>query len=204
MISRLAFVLMLWSLASGSAAAQDAVSQVRELYAAAAYEDALSAVDRLKAETLAPALELDRYQALCLIDDLRMLAVGFLDLSRASIPAATPAEVKAADEPTPPVRGGSTSGGSPPSSDPIAIRQDLPPWSVTLVRSPYAAEFRGAIEVEIDERGEVVGASIVDSIHPSYDPVLLKAAQSWKYEPARRLGNPVKARKRVDVVLRPR
>ena len=54
------------------------------------------------------------------------------------------------------------------------------------------AEFRGAIEVDIDERGLVVGAEIAEPIHPLYDGLLLRAARDWQYEPARRNGQPVK------------
>jgi hypothetical protein len=65
-------------------------------------------------------------------------------------------------------------------------------------------EFRGAIEVTIDEAGAVTAARTIERIHPFYDPLLLEAAKGWRYEPARLDGQPVVSVKRVDVVLRPR
>jgi hypothetical protein len=290
--ARLAIVL--WLMFARAAAAQsDPLGPVRELYAGAAYEEALSAVSRIKADAK-PALaglELDRYRAMCLIalgrtaeaetviegivtaaplyqltptdasprvravfatvrrrvlptlirplyaeaksafdrkayaeaaeklsqtlrviddpdardhpdlTDLRTLASGFLDLSRASLAPPSPSSAPRA---APVDSAASRHAAVPPPSDPVVIRQDVPPWSRAIGGALYDAEFKGAIEVDIDERGDVVAARIVDSIHPTYDPILLKAARSWKYRPARRSGNPVPALKRVDVLLRPR
>lgn len=48
--------------------AQDPLDQVRQLYAAAQYERALAALDRLKAEPAASsAIDVDRYRVLCLM-----------------------------------------------------------------------------------------------------------------------------------------
>ena len=47
--------------------AADALDPVRQLYASAEYEEALTALGRLKPETPASGLEIDRYRALCLI-----------------------------------------------------------------------------------------------------------------------------------------
>jgi hypothetical protein len=53
----------------GSASAQDPVTAVKDLYESAAYEDALSAIDRLSngASTEQPTKELRKYRALCLL-----------------------------------------------------------------------------------------------------------------------------------------
>ncbi len=292
-----AFVLCLaWPLT-----AQDALEPVRELYASADYEGALSAVKRLKSAADArTAVELDRYQVLCLValgrtaeadaaiesilirdpqydpaasdappriraafrqvrqrvipelvrelyadgkaafdrqaypdavrkldetvrilrhpdlaeqadlDDLRTLAKGFLDLSRNAMAEAPPL-APAAVANTPPVPAArpaapapSASAAAPPPTDPVVLRQNLPVWPPALARGFFNAEFSGALEVEIDERGEVSAARIVTPIHPMYDPLLLEAARAWKYEPARRNGVPVKILKRVDIVLRPK
>jgi hypothetical protein len=45
---------------------------------------------------------------------------------------------------------------------------------------------------------------MIEPIHPAYDPELVEAAKAWRYDPARRDGQPVVSIKRVDVVLRPR
>lgn len=157
------------------------------------------------------------------LNDLKTLASGFLDLSRAVAtpptlsppasasgpPSATPAPARpAASDAAPAPNGVATSGAavsvlSGPMIEPVVISQTLPPWSAPI-NGAIEAEFRGAIEVDIDESGNVVGAQIVQPIHPVYDPVLLRASRDWKYQPARRGGQPVRIKKRVEVVLRGR
>jgi len=57
---------------------------------------------------------------------------------------------------------------------------------------------------EIDAHSDVVTAEVLQSSHPQYNSVLAKAALTWKYEPARRNGEPVKTHLRVDVLLKPK
>jgi hypothetical protein len=71
------------------------------------------------------------------------------------------------------------------ASDPVVLQQVLPPWTGAFAGAMFDKEFRGAIEVDIDERGQVVSAEITQAVHPLYDPLLLQAAREWKYEPAR-------------------
>lgn len=132
------------------------------------------------------------------LDDLRMLVAGFLDLSRRALVESV-VDSKAA-----PAAAASSSRPSAAAADPIPVRQALPPWTGASGGVRLKVEYRGAIEIDIDERGQVVAAEIVQPIHPSYDLLLLEAARDWKYEPARRNGQPVPIRKRVDVVLKPR
>jgi tetratricopeptide (TPR) repeat protein len=278
-------------LSAARAAAQDSLDPVRNLYASAEYEEALTAIGRLKSNAdLGGVVEIDRYRALCLIalgrsaeadqaiettvtldplyqptaadasprvraafaavrqrvlptvvrslyasaktaydrkafaqaadgldktvrvidslersnpelNDLRMLASGFLDLSKAAIarpsvpppPAPTPAPVEApvALAPAAPL----------PFSNVVAIRQDLPPPPFSLAMS--RGEYHGTVEVEINQAGNVVGARVIQSVHVLYDPLLLVAARDWKYVPARIDGRPIAVRKRVDIRLKP-
>jgi tetratricopeptide (TPR) repeat protein len=296
MTSTIRCTLAILLFSSASAAAQDSLDPVRNLYASAAYEEALTAIGHLKSNAdLGGVVEIDRYRALCLIalgrsaeadqaiertvtldplyqpapadasprvreafaavrhrvlptvvrslyasakaaydrkafgeaadgldktvrvidnlegsnpelGDLRMLASGFLDLSKAAIakpslpppPAPTPAQASlnvvkspVAFAPAPPLS----------FSNVVAKRQDLPrlPFSLATTK----AQYRGAIEVEINEAGNVVGARVIQSVHVLYDPLLLEAARDWKYEPARIDGRPTAVRKRVEVVLKP-
>jgi tetratricopeptide (TPR) repeat protein len=296
MTSTIRCTLAIVLLSSVSAAAQDSLDPVRNLYASAEYEEALTAIGRLKSNAaLRGVVEIDRYRALCLIalgrsaeanqaiettvtldplyqpaaadasprvreafaavryrvlptvvrslyasakaaydrkafaeaadgldktvrvidnlegrnpelDDLRMLAAGFLDLSKAAIakpslpppPASTPAQASVnvvkspvAFEPAPPL----------PFSNVVAKRQDLPPLPFSLATTKGL--YRGAIEVEINEDGNVVGVRVIQSVHVLYDPLLLVAARDWKYEPARIDGRPTAVHKRVEVVLKP-
>ena len=146
-------------------------------------------------------LVLDKMEENSELTDLRLLASGFLDLSRASLPpSAAPAVASPAAGNASP-QTAATPSAAVSATAVVAIRQDIPrpPFFLGMV----SAEYRGTIEVEIDERGNVVSARMVRSVHSRYDPLLLAAAHDWKYQPARVGGAPIKSRKRVDVVLRP-
>lgn len=139
------------------------------------------------------------------LDDLRLLVVGFLDLAKAAAPAGAPN--RPAANGTSPALGTGTAPvpALPPAPliNAVALKQEMPKWNLPNAGS-RAAEYRGTIEVEIDEQGTVVNATITDPVHPLYDPLLLRAARDWKYEPARRSGQPIKSTRRVEVVLRNR
>jgi hypothetical protein len=151
------------------------------------------------------------------LNDLRTIASGFADLSRAAkAPVAAPAP--APTPPGPDASAADTPAGlmpaekapaaaveprsSPPPTQAVAVQQVMPPWNPAMFGTQL--EFRGAIEVTIDEAGAVTAARTIERIHPFYDPLLLEAAKGWRYEPARLDGQPVVSVKRVDVVLRPR
>jgi hypothetical protein len=171
------------------------------------YAEAKAAYDRDEFEDAAQKLE----RTLRVLDDpdagsqpeladLRVLITGFLDLSKAALEksasGAPPSAAANAPAPQP-------AAPVPPTIiEPVVIRQELPPWTVSSGSAATRGEFRGMIEIDIDERGNVMLATLTDSVHPQYDPLLLNAARDWQYQPARRNGQPVKSRKRVEVVLR--
>ena len=277
-------------LVASTAAAQDALGPARDLYASAAYEEALVALGRLRAEADAGAgAEIDRYRVLCLmalgraseadkviesivvsdplyqpaaadtaphvraafsavrrrvvpglvrkhyieakaafdrkafpeavqglersvrmidnldsadraeLGDLRMLATGFLDLSRAAL-ATSPVAATATSEPK--AEPAPAADKLPASTPLVTLDQTLPPLPFSVAASG-TREFRGRIEVEIDETGRVSEARILQSVHALYDPLLLKAAREWKYEAPRVAGNPTASIQRVEIVLRP-
>jgi hypothetical protein len=69
MRTRIAVFVILMAAAAGGAAAQDSVDAARELYAAAAYEDALAVLNRLHPSDR-PAVEaraIEQYRAFCLL-----------------------------------------------------------------------------------------------------------------------------------------
>jgi hypothetical protein len=82
--------------------------------------------------------------------------------------------------------------------EPETIRQSLPPFAVrvTAVRN-------GVLEVVIDETGSVESAAMVEPLDPAYNRIILAAAKTWAYRPARLDGTPVKFRKRVQINLNP-
>jgi TonB family protein len=272
---------------AGTVSAQDALGPVRDLYASAAYEEALSALGRMKAEAPASELEIDRYRVLCLIAlgrgteadsvieamvaadplyepsaaeaaprvrnafsavrqrvlpgvarslylgaksaydrkayaeaikglektvqvidtieaparndlaDLRVLASGFLDLSRAASAPPPVAPAPAKSESAPPA-----APSLPPNTPLVVLKQDLPPLPFSIA-SLGVGEYRGVVEVQIDDQGNVTTARILQTVHAVYDPILLQAARNWKYEPPRVGGKPTAAIKRVEIVLKP-
>jgi TonB family protein len=125
--------------------------------------------------------------------DMGTLATGFRDLAR-SVPVAPPPPARV----DPPVTFGSDDAGVRP---PVAISQTLPPWRPeTSVEKKL--EFRGTIDLVIDEQGRVLSAAVVRSIHERFDAQLLDAARRWTYKPATKDGKPVRYRHTVMVNLR--
>ena len=283
-------IAALFVFASAAAAqdAADALHPVRQLYASAEYEEALTALGRLRSETPASGLEIERYRALCLIAlnrgseadrviesivaadplyqpsasdasprvrtafstvrervlptvarslylearaaydrkayseaaqalertvrvidtieslakndlaDLRVLASGFLDLSKAAAAASA--------APAPPAPAKPETAAPPPAAAAntglVVLKQDLPPLPFSIA-ALGTGEYRGVMELQIDEGGNVTSARILEMVHVLYDPILLKAAREWKYEAPRVAGKPIATVKRVDIVLKP-
>jgi hypothetical protein len=153
------------------------------------------------------------------LTDLRMLALGFRDLSAQALvppqplaPTPAPAPVPALGPQTPPVAAApppSAPTPEPPprifaSSDtnvlpPAAIRQDVPSFSGTLFRP-----ITGIIEVVVDENGGVMSATIRGPMNPQYDRQVLSAAAGWRYKPALLNGVPVRYRKFIQIALTPK
>lgn len=138
------------------------------------------------------------------LSDLRVLAIGFRDLS---VTAAAP----------PPVAVRETAPAAPAvlvtpvpaarvaaqriyvASDttvlpPTAIKQTLPQFP-----SQLSVANRGVLEVVINEDGDVESAAMRESVNPRYDAQLLTAAKAWQYRPALLNGKPVKYRKLVQI-----
>ena len=282
---------------ASTAAAQDPLAAARDLYASAAYEDALAVLGKVTAETrVNAAAEIDRYRVLCLIAlgrsleadrviesiiaadpfyepdptdaaprvrtafsnvrrrvlpvlarstyaggkaefdrkaytdaarelertvrvideieaparaelaDLRVLASGFLVLSRSAAdqpkPPAEPAPVPPSSSAPEKTQVPTASLPVRPSTDLVVLRQELPPLPYSLTTSGKG-EYRGIVEVDINEAGSVTGARMVQAVHAFYDPLLLRATREWKYEAPRVFGKPIPSRKRVAIVLRP-
>lgn len=130
--------------------------------------------------------------------DVRTLAEGFLELMRASAPAAPP-RTPAGPDPSPSLTVALDKDLTPPAT----LRQNVPPWTPLIGPLPPST-VKGLLEVAIDESGQVESATIVRSVHPAYDQLLLRAAKQWQYEPAMRQGVPVRYVKSVEIVLKGR
>lgn len=162
----------------------------KDARAAMAHFDALvRLIDAAFAED--PRLETDEP----MLGELKLLASGFIDLSRATEarpepkPEARPESVRAAAEPV-------------QITSPVPVKQDLPLWVPPDQSS--RREFRGAVRVVISEAGRVTDAVLEPGIHPAYDRLILAAARGWEYHPALRNGVPVASEKVIEVVLKPR
>lgn len=139
------------------------------------------------------------------VAELRELGAGFLELSRA-IPPKNVSPEAAVPSATALPGSSPTSASSPPSPGgivaPVVVQQRFPQWVPPDAASRVRA-FRGSVRVQISAEGKVTAAEIVKSVHPAYDPLLLRAARSWLYEPARQDGVPIPSEKTVEVAIGP-
>ena len=152
------------------------------------------------------------------LGDLRVLTVGFLELSaRAAAPPlppvepkpTSPAPVTAPPAATAPSAASSAHAGPIPGMiytaedeavrPPVVLRQEIPsvPQNMMSMVKP-----RGLVEVVIDEQGRVVAMAMRQSLHPGYDSLILSAARDWKYRPALYNGQPVRFRRLISVAVK--
>ncbi len=159
-------------------------------------------------ELLAIVDDPDSADARAAMADLRQLGDGFLKLAKVQVDAAakpaapTPAATPAPAAPSHPSGPVIFSGDDSDVTPPVEIQRAMPAWtpsSPTLAR----LEFRGTLEIVVDEKGSVVSSAIRKSTTPAYDTALIDAAKSWRYRPATRNGAPVRYRTFIDVVLKP-
>jgi TonB family protein len=136
------------------------------------------------------------------LKEFRMLATGFRDLSVAAPAAAAkpgPQPVPAAPAATVQTAAGPDSSGV--LQPPVIVRQQMPLWLGMKEFAPRGS--RGMLRVIIDEHGDVEEARVVESVHAIYDALVVSAARTWKYEPAKLDGRPVRYGKLIEIVLKP-
>ncbi len=136
------------------------------------------------------------------VGDLRTLSGGFLDLAKAAAaPKPAPVPEPPPQPPAPPVKAvydGSDTYVTPP----LMQKQDIPTFPLYQQPGTAAQQVRpGVIEIVIDESGRVERAAMRQQMSPTYDPILLSAATSWRYKPALRDGVPVKYRKLIQITV---
>jgi hypothetical protein len=137
------------------------------------------------------------------MEDVRTLAIGFLTLSRekAGPPPVTPPVLPSRETPISRLLPFEIDSGAAPVQA-VPVKQDLPAFTYPL--GPDVAILKGSLDVDINSRGEVTRAAVVQTLHPQYDLELLRAARGWIYEPATRAGRPVASLKRVEVEVKAR
>ena len=141
------------------------------------------------------------------IRDLRVLAAGFLDLSTATRPTTVEPVAPPAPVPPPPPPAEPAVEPLPPPAigkvvPPVPLNESMPSWP-SSGRQARGIRYSGALQVTIDENGNVESAVILSPLHPEYNRLLVQAARSWKYQPAERDGKPIKFVKIIPVELEP-
>ncbi|MBA2301304.1 MAG: hypothetical protein H0W08_01570 [Acidobacteria bacterium] len=143
------------------------------------------------------------------MQDMRMLAAGFVELAAA---AAAPPPVKEPEPPSPPPAATPAAPAAPrlaaprlyTSDDksvvpPVIIRQDVPSMPAAISGMTRS---QGVLDITIDEQGRVVALALRSRVHPMYDATLLNAARDWKYQPATLDGSPVRFRKLLQISIK--
>jgi TonB family protein len=160
--------------------------------------------------------------------DLSVLVDGFLQLVRSTAdqrqataqPAAAniPQESPAVMAPAAPASGATpaprrTEAAPAPASaprvytvddvgvvPPTVINQRMPAMTPDLVRITKAMNTSAVVEVVIDEKGDVVDATVIKSVNTSFDNIVIGAARRWKYRPALKDGVAVRYVKTLILV----
>jgi len=137
------------------------------------------------------------------IADLKQLGEGFLKLTNIEMtPAAEPVRPPPAPVRTAPgVLAAFYTPGDAEVVPPAEISREMPPWNPPFSQDKVV--FSGRLQIDIDERGLVERAVLIDAIAPSYDGRLLAATRSWRFQPATKDGVAVKYRKTITIALRP-
>jgi TonB family protein len=140
--------------------------------------------------------------------ELQILVDGFLDLSRETGPAAAPAPLEkttAPDEPAPrepalsPAASAVSKTGDAGVVSPIVIFQNVPQPPPALFDLIKLLHRTGTIDIVIDERGAVEDVTVKQSVNAAYDALLVAAARTWRYHPARKDGVPIRFVKTVSI-----
>ncbi len=144
------------------------------------------------------------------VADLRTLASGFRDLTKAAL--APPPPPPAPEPPPAPAPAPVSSTLAVPAEPdvygvddldvkkPVVLSQPMPAWrpgNPTEERATYT----GAVELLVGEDGRVLSAKLIESVHPRFDTALLEVARSWTFRPAMKDGKPVKYRYAVGIKL---
>jgi tetratricopeptide (TPR) repeat protein len=133
--------------------------------------------------------------------DLKQLGEGFLKLADIQLTPAAP--VQPPPEPARPAAAIVAAFYTPDDADvvpPAEIAREMPPWNPAIYHDKMV--FTGKLQLDIDERGFVERAILVEAIAPSYDSRLLAATRTWRFQPATKDGVAVKYRKTVAIALR--
>jgi TonB family protein len=75
---------------------------------------------------------------------------------------------------------------------PVVLNQSLPAMTSEFETIAKATNASAVIDIVIDERGDVLAATVRRSLNSTFDDFVLRAARHWKYRPAMKDGIPVR------------
>jgi len=182
------------------AAAKDLYAKARASYDAKRFAEARPLFEEMMAVLKETASDSNPS-----IADLKQLGEGFLKLTYAELTPAQPAQPVPVAAPAPvrsaPVVPKVFTSGDADVVPPVELTREMPGWNPPA--SFDRSTFTGTLQIDIDERGTVERATLLESVTPAYDNRLLAAAKNWKFQPATKDGMPVKYRKAITIALRP-
>jgi TonB family protein len=142
--------------------------------------------------------------------DINVLVEGFLELSRVTAErrsaaiapdpqptAPAPVPVVEPQESKEPLR--TYSALDTDVTAPVTVRQEMPTVPHGLAVSMRTGKKTGVLEITIDETGVVQDAFMREPVNAMFDALVLEAARSWQYRPARKAGKPVRYVRRIRV-----
>jgi TonB family protein len=144
------------------------------------------------------------------LGDINVLVEGFLELSRVTAerraaaiapnPESTvPAPVPVTDRQESTVALRTYSALDTSVTAPVTVRQEMPTVPHALASTMRTGKKSGVLEITIDETGVVQDAFMREPVNAAFDALVLEAARSWQYRPARRDGTPVRYVRRIRV-----
>ena len=83
---------------------------------------------------------------------------------------------------------------------PVVLQQRMPAMTLEMKQITKALKTTGMIDIVIDESGDVVDATIRQSLNSSFDTLIVRSARRWKYRPAMKDGVPVRYLKTLVLV----
>jgi TonB-like protein len=83
---------------------------------------------------------------------------------------------------------------------PVVVSQRMPSMTPEMLRVIKAMNTSAILDVQIDERGDVVDAIVRKSLNSSFDNLMAGAARRWKYQPAMKDGAAVRYTKTVVLI----
>jgi TonB family protein len=83
---------------------------------------------------------------------------------------------------------------------PVAVDQRMPAMPAEMTMMVKALHTTGVLDIVIDEKGDVVDATIRRSVTLGFDAAVLRTARRWKYRPATRNGAPVRYLKTIALI----